>query len=124
MSKYLLLGDAHDALLQVISVQRRADLTDELLLVGLQSHAEVAYLRDELVVHRLLMFLCQPQGGRGEPCALWVKMKVTGKVDFHSFMFVHGAKTIIHFVLVFTANHTGRYLNPSVKNQLNHFYIH
>lgn len=53
-----MLGDTLQALLQVVPLQRRADLPDQVLLVGLQVHSKVSQLGDVVVVHRLLVFFC------------------------------------------------------------------
>ena len=54
---YLLLADAQLALLQVVPVQGRSDLADQVLLVSLQVHAEITHLRDVVVVLGLLVLL-------------------------------------------------------------------
>lgn len=55
---YLMLCDALQALLQVVPLQWCAELPDQVLLVGLKVHPEVAYFWDVMIVDRLLVFLC------------------------------------------------------------------
>lgn len=58
---YLMLCDALQTLLQVVSLQRSAELPDQMFFMGLQVHPEVAYFWDVMIVHWLLVFLCLPE---------------------------------------------------------------
>lgn len=54
-----MLCDPLKTLLQIISLQRSADLSDEMFFLGFQMHPKVTNFRDVMVVNRLLVFLCK-----------------------------------------------------------------